>query len=219
MLFHDVGYRRGLLNDDQETSSVADEFGNRVTPPGGSTDAYMTPYHVTRSCLFIHERFGDHPLLDDSLLAANIEMTRFPVPADDFYKNVASFSGLVRAADLIGQMGDPQYLQKISRLHAEFVEFGEAERLGYANAGELRAAYPDFFFEQVYPYITEGLRHLRRTQAGQQWVTNLFHHVHCEQEYDPSWGPERQAQSIGNWSPNLADRHQEGDDPKLAQLS
>lgn len=225
MLFHDIGYRRGLLRDDLEASYIADEYGNRITPPAGATDAYLTPYHVTRSCLYVHERFADHPLLDDSVLAANIEMTRFPVPNDSFYKNLASFSGLVRAADLIGQMGDPQYLHKLSRLYAEFVETGDAQRQGYNNAGELRAGYPDFFFEHVYPYITEGLKYLRKTQAGQQWVTNLFHHVHSEQENDPSWGPERQADPLGDWQPDLADRYRDPDvtndtdDPKLAQLS
>ena len=58
------------------------------------------------------------------------------------------------------------------------METGEANRLGYANPAELREGYPAFFNEQVYPYITEGLRYLRKTQEGQQWIANLFHHVH-----------------------------------------
>ncbi|MFV2090905.1 MAG: hypothetical protein ACC642_09615, partial [Pseudomonadales bacterium] len=72
----------------------------------------------------------------------------------------------------------PLYPQKLSRLYTEFVETGEADRLGYGNPAELRERYPEFFYEQVYPYLSEGLRFLRKTQEGQQWIANLFHHVH-----------------------------------------
>lgn len=196
MLFHDIGYLRGLLKDDREGSYIADESGNRVTPPEGATDAYMMPYHVTRGCIFIHERFASDPLIDVATVASYIEMTRFPVPEDKHYQRIDSFAGLVRASDLIGQMGDPLYVQKLARLYVEFCETGEAERLGYQNAGELRAGFPEFFYEHVYPYITEGLRFLRKTQEGQQWTANLFHHLHNEQESEPGWGPERSQMAL-----------------------
>lgn len=178
LLFHDIGYVRGLLRDDDADSFVIDDEGNRITPPVGSTDAYLMPHHVNRSCIFIRERFAGDPNIDVSTVASYIEMTRFPVPEDRHYQRVDNFAALVRAADLIGQMGDPLYPQKLSRLFSEFVETGEAERLHYANPAELRSGYPDFFYSQVYPYITEGLRFLRKTQEGQQWIANLFHHVH-----------------------------------------
>lgn len=189
LLFHDIGYVRGLLRDDGEDSYVIDEEGNRITPPIGSTDAYLMPHHVNRSCIFIRERFAGDPAIDVSTVASYIEMTRFPVPEDRHYQRVDTFAALVRAADLIGQMGDPLYPRKMSRLFSEFVETGEATRLKYANPAELRAGFPDFFYSQVYPFITEGLRFLRKTQDGQQWIANLFHHVHeleAEGEQDRS---------------------------------
>ena len=85
-------------------------------------------------------------------------------------------------------MADPQYLQKLSRLYAEFVETGEAERLGFANAGGLREGFPEFFYKQVHPYIGEGIEYLKRTQEGHQWIANLYHHLHMNQthqELDP----------------------------------
>ena len=178
LLFHDIGYVRGLLREDEADSFLIDEDGNRVTPPVGSTDAYLMPHHVSRSCMFIQERFAGDPNIDVSTVTSYIEMTRFPVPEDRHYQRVDTFAALVRAADLIGQMADPLYPKKLSRLYSEFVETGEAERLGYANSAELRAGFPEFFYSQVYPYITEGLRYLRKTQEGQQWIANLFHHVH-----------------------------------------
>ncbi|MCZ6856055.1 MAG: metal-dependent phosphohydrolase [Gammaproteobacteria bacterium] len=190
-LFHDIGYLRGLLKQDHEHGYIADEAGNRVSPPPGATDAYLMPYHVTRGCIFVHERYAHEPLVDAGIIAGYIEMTRFPVPEDKHYQQIDTFAALVRAADLIGQMGDPLYIQKLSRLYCEFLETGEAEKLGYNNAGELRADYPTFFNNRVHPYIIEGLRYLRKTQEGQQWIANLFHHLHNEQENEPGWGPER----------------------------
>jgi hypothetical protein len=178
LLFHDIGYVRGLLRDDEADSFLTDNEGGRITPPLGSTDASLMPYHVNRSCMFIRERFAGDPNIDVSTVSSYIEMTRFPVPDDGHFQRVDTFAALVRAADLIGQMADPLYPQKLSRLYSEFVETGEAERLGYANSAELKAGFPEFFYSQVYPYITEGLRYLRKTQEGQQWIANLFHHVH-----------------------------------------
>jgi hypothetical protein len=127
--------------------------------------------------MYLHERFADHPVIDVTTVAGHIEMTRFPVPEEASYQHLDTFAALVRAADLIGQMGDPAYPRKVSGLYAEFLETGEAERLGYRNADELRADFPEFFHQQVYPYVTEGLRLLERTEEGQQWVASLFHHV------------------------------------------
>jgi hypothetical protein len=192
LLFHDIGYVRGLLRDDDADSFVTDDEGGRITPPIGSTDAYLMPYHVTRSCMFIRERFAGDPTIDVSTVSSYIEMTRFPVPEDGHYQRVDTFAALVRAADLIGQMADPLYPKKLSRLFSEFVETGEAERLGYANSAELRAGFPEFFYSQVRPYITEALRYLRKTQEGQQWIANLFHHVHeLEAEGAPESGDAR----------------------------
>jgi hypothetical protein len=189
-LYHDIGFIRGLLKGDRPGRYIANASGDIVEPPPGATDAFMGPYHVARGQLFIRERFSTEPAIDVEVLAHYIEMTSFPVPTSSYYARVGDFAGLVRAADLIGQLADPQYIVKLSRLYMEFCETGERERWGYKNAGELRTKYPTFFFECVRPYISEGLRFLRKTQDGQQWIANLYRHVHCEQHGEPSHGPE-----------------------------
>ncbi len=191
MLYHDIGYIRGVLKDDADASYLTDELGNRISAPAGATDAFLTPYHVTRGCLFISQRFANEPLLNTETLASHIEMTRFPVPEDPYYQFDDTLSALVRAADLIGQMGDPQYLRKLSRLFAEFRETGDAERLRYDSAGDLREKFPGFFYAQVYPHLGAALRYLSKTREGQQWMANLFHHAHGEQESKAWMGPER----------------------------
>jgi hypothetical protein len=52
-----------------------------------------------------------------------------------------------------------------------------SNRLNYNGVADLRANYPDFFWEKVQPYIGDALRYLRTTQEGQQWIANLYAHV------------------------------------------
>ncbi|MEQ8859611.1 MAG: hypothetical protein RIC56_13275 [Pseudomonadales bacterium] len=178
LLFHDLGYLRGLLREDQEGAYVADASGRRVSPPPGATDAYMMPFHVSRGAMYVTERFAGDPVIDGTAVAEYIEMTRFPVPKEPFYQQLDSVGALVRAADLIGQMADPNYPMKQARLFAELKETGEADRLGYSNPAELRADFPDFFYAQVYPYLGPALDYLGRTQNGEQWIANLIRHLH-----------------------------------------
>ena len=92
---------------------------------------------------------------------------------------------------LIGQLGDPQYHRKISALFAEFKETGQAQKMGYTTAADLREGYPGFFWDVVSPFIDEGVRLLRRTQEGQKWVANLYANVFTEEHEAPAYGPER----------------------------
>jgi hypothetical protein len=114
-------------------------------------------------------------------IEANIEHTRFPVPEHEQHTSTADYPGLLRAADLIGQLADINYLRKTSALFAEFQETGAIEKLGYQTSDDLRAAYPAFFWQAVRPYIGDALRYLRVTQEGKQWISNLYAHVFSEE--------------------------------------
>jgi hypothetical protein len=59
------------------------------------------------------------------------------------------------------------------------------QKLGYKNPADLRQAYPTFYWRVVNPYIKDGLRHLRVTQEGKQWIANLHSHVFAV-EHDES---------------------------------
>ena len=58
LLCHDIGYVRGVCLHDGNGRYVCNEQGDLITVPDGSTDASMTPYHVSRSKVFVRERFG-----------------------------------------------------------------------------------------------------------------------------------------------------------------
>jgi hypothetical protein len=178
LLAHDIGYVRGICRGDGGGSYVTSLAGDKVTLPEGATDASMAPYHIARSKLFIHERFTKALVdLDIAAIETNIEHTRFPVPEDEQHESTDDFPGLVRAADLIGQLADINYLRKQAALFNEFRETGMSNKLSYNGVEDLRANYPDFFWEKVRPYIGDALRYLRVTQEGQQWIANLYAHV------------------------------------------
>ena len=183
LLCHDIGYVRGVCRDDRDGHYVCNEKGDLASISAGATDASLTPYHVTRSKLFVRERFGKVSLthIDTREIEANIEHTRFPVPEHEQHTSTADYPGLLRAADLIGQLADINYLRKTSALFAEFQETGAIEKLGYQTSDDLRAAYPAFFWQAVRPYIGDALRYLRVTQEGKQWISNLYAHVFSEE--------------------------------------
>jgi hypothetical protein len=177
LLCHDIGYVRGVCRADHDGAYTTGMEGGMITLPRGATDASLTPYHIDRGKLFVRERFGGHQLIDAEVIAANIERTRFPVPDNSDHQGTADYPGLVRAADLIGQLADPHHLRKFPALFYEFAETGTNEKLGYKNPADLRDDYPAFFWNVVSPYIQDGLCHLRMTQEGKQWIANLYAHV------------------------------------------
>jgi hypothetical protein len=179
LVCHDIGYVRGICRGDRDGRYVTNFAGDTVSVPEGSTDAALTPYHVARSKLFVRERFGKVGLshLNSRDIEANIEHTRFPVPKDDEHAPIGDYPGLLRAADLIGQLADINYLRKTSALFAEFRETGMSEVLKYNSAADLRANYRRFFWQVVRPYIEDALRYLRVTQEGQLWIANLYANV------------------------------------------
>lgn len=178
-LCHDIGYGRGVCKQDHEGRYATGVDNGLVEIPRDGTDVALTPYHVDRGKLFVRERFGSSLLadLDPNVVAGYIEMTRFPVPADEAHKDTRGLGGLLRAADFIGQLADPHYLRKIPALFYEFAEVGILERAGYKSPGEMRRRFGHFYWDVVRPYVEDALGYLHCTHEGKQWIANLHAHV------------------------------------------
>jgi hypothetical protein len=189
LLCHDIGYVRGVCSADDANSVVIDENGERFRMPRGASDAALTPYHVNRGKIFVMERLGKDSDLDADRVARAIELTRFPIPNDDDHKETGTEAGLVRAADLIGQLADPRYPQKLTALYYEFVETGTAETLSLQSPADLVDVYPRFFWQTVEPYITDALKYLSLTTEGRQWIANLNNHVFAAEHGIMNDGP------------------------------
>lgn len=196
-LTHDIGYVRGVVQGDGDGAYVADVTGRTVRLPVGSSDAAMAPYHVDRSKLFVIERFDTLDYLDADRIARAIEYTRFPYPSsapapdDAAADDLNDEEGLLlRAADLIGQLGDPNYTRKANALFYEFDEIGLNEKLGYRTPADIVHKYPQFYWKNVAPQIPAAIRYLNVTSSGRQWVANLYANVfRAERELTQS-GPQ-----------------------------
>ena len=188
LLCHDIGYVKGVCRQDRPLDNLyaTGINGEMIKLSPGSSDASLAPYHVDRGKQFIQERFGYHKLIDAPTIQRNMELTRFPVPNDEDHQDKGNCPGLVRAADLIGQLSDPRYLKKIGALYYEFEEIGTNKSLGYRHPGDLRLNYAKFYWNVVYPYIDEGLRYLELTQEGKQILANLYANVFVVEHEMPS---------------------------------
>ena len=175
LLCHDIGYVKGICLQDRVKDRLFTTGNDQqmLSLIPSATDASLTPYHVDRSQCFVEETLSQYALLDLDRIKHNIELTRFPVPSDQLHQDTVDYPGLVRAADLIGQLADPNYLQKTTALFQEFEEIGMAQQFGYDSPADLRFAYPDFFWNIVYQYIQTGLQHLEITSDGKRIVNDL----------------------------------------------
>jgi hypothetical protein len=183
VLCHDIGYVKGVCKNDTEELFATGVGNERVAISRDGTDVALTPYHVNRSKLFVIERFGSGLLkdmeehLNAELISTYIEMTRFPAPKGDFYKDTNGLGGLVRAADFVGQLGDPDYFRKTPALFYEFQELGMNEKLGYKSPHDMRKNYASFYWNQVNPFLQDALYYLRLTEDGKHWIANMHSHV------------------------------------------
>ncbi len=189
-LFHDIGYVRGILAGDDADGFVVDDSGKKIALPRGSSDAALAPYHVERSKLFVLERLSSIDELDGSRIACAIEHTRFPYKSAPEDPNVSEEAGLLRAADLIGQLGDPHYFRKANALYYEFEEIGMNRQLGYASPSDLIDKYPRFYMNKVSPFVQDALRYLKLTASGRQWVAGLYSNVFRAEHALREIGPE-----------------------------
>ena len=183
MLFHDIGFVRGLCKndtDDQLDSGTTKHESIRLHR--GDTDASMMPYHVDRGQCFVDENYQQYENIDLDLIKTCIERTRFPIPDTPEHQKSDDMPGLVRAADLIGQFSDPRYIKKLNALFQEFEEQGTNKRIGYHNLQDMCEGYPEFFENQIEPFIQEGVRLLEKTDTGKEIVASMYKNLQTARE-------------------------------------
>ena len=178
LLCHDIGYVRGILKNDRNGQYDTGRDGKMVAIPAGGTDAELTLYHVDRGIQFVQERFSGKRLIDIDIarIGRYIDSTRF-INADDSETDLHDYAALTKAADFIGQLGDPSYMQKLPALFYELKEAGLNEAAGYHSPADMRANYAKFFWNIVSPHLRGGIYYLDVTQAGKQWIANLYSQV------------------------------------------
>ena len=124
--------------------------------------------------------YADHPIIDAETVAANIEYAQFPPPIDIF-PETTTYPGLLRAAQLIGSVADPNFLLKMPSLVQELEESGMSKLLGYSTVAEFITHYPEIFWETLHPLILEAVELLNHTGQGREWVANMHAHLLAEE--------------------------------------
>lgn len=195
-LTHDIGYVRGVCEGDREGSYIRNERGEVFALARGASDAALAPYHIERSKIAVRERFASHQFIDAERIAAAIELTRFPVPNDEDHRETDTEAGLVRAADLIGQLADPFYPRKLNALFYEFQEIGCNASLGYKSPADIADHYPRFFWTKVEPFVGNAMNYLALTVQGRQWTANLYCNVFEMEHGIRRMGPESKREDI-----------------------
>ena len=190
-LCHDIGYVRGILPDDNEDGFVINSAGKKTKPPRGSSDAALLQHHVDRSKLFVMERIQGMEHLDAPRIARAVEGTRFPSAMPAEVEQIDEEAALVRAADLIGQLGDPHYIRKANALYHEFEEAGLNRQLGYQSPADLVNKYPQFYWNCIAPNIQTAIKYLDGTASGKQWVANLYSNIFRAERDIAMFGPQK----------------------------
>ena len=173
-LAHDIGYVRGLFPEDDEDGFVDRRGRDQGVAAARRSDASLMMYHVDRSKLFVRRRLPPIRGIDSERVARAIEGTRFPAQEGQEYDDEAS---ILRAADFIGQLGDPNYLRKANALYYEFEEVGINRQLGYNSPADIVNRYPQFYWNSVAPHIQTEIGYLNKTEIGRQWIANLYSNV------------------------------------------
>src|SRR5262244_519169 len=144
-------------------------------------DAALGPYHVERSQLFVLDRVAAVEELDSARIASAIGFTQFPYasPTDEKEdeQGIDEVGSLLRAADLIGQLGDPHYLRKANALYYEFEEIGLNRQFGYESPADIVDKYPQFYWNNISPHIQTAINYLNVTSSGRWWIAGLYSNV------------------------------------------
>ena len=181
LLLHDIGYVRNILDEDNGDDQIVNDNNEHVCLTPGQTDATLTAFHVERGKLFINQRNWNE-IINKKTLMDLISYTQFPqperlAPVGEKEEKFEALANLVGSADLIGQLADPMYDEKIPRLFYEFQESGSAKKMGYHSPQDLREGFPAFFINFVRPNIQDALSYLQITEDGRAWVSGLNYHV------------------------------------------
>lgn len=174
LLCRNIGLVKGTLQeDDCDQDRYWDGKRNWIKIPSSATGAALAMHRVSRSQVFVTTQLK-HPSLDLPSIQQNIEMTRFPIPNDARYRDTTSYGSLCRAADILGQLSDPHYLEKLPSLFQEFEAIGMNQALGYETPEDLKSHHPHFCWHMVHPYLRSSLRYLSVTSQGRKIIAQLY---------------------------------------------
>lgn len=134
IMYHDIGFLK-LKEDDN------------------GTGAQYINTHVERGCHFISNNFDALLTEEEKGRICNLIMVT------DYFKKVENLEidhigACVALGDWLSQMGDKQYVEKLSKLYQEFDEFQQYHNLNmYSGLQDLINKTPGFWYKLVKPLL------------------------------------------------------------------
>jgi hypothetical protein len=181
-LTHDIGYVRGIVQGDEDAAYVRTLPGERANCRLDRPMPRSRPTMSTaQGCSSLS---GSMPWMKLTRLELpEPSNTRvFPTPRHQREMSTTS----TRKRDLIGQLGDPNYMRKSNALFREFEEIGLNKTLGYGTPADIVSKFPN-----VAPQIQLAIRYLNVTLSGRQWIANLHSNVFRAERQVNLSGPQR----------------------------
>jgi hypothetical protein len=189
-----IGFVRDVCPGDGPGRCVIDKYGQTIELPRGASDGYLWPHSTVRAKIYARARFAHHAVLEADELAENIDYCRFPPPRDRNHET-DSWPGLLRAAQFIGTVADPNFLRKLKPLFLELEESGVAAERGFKHPADLRAGYTELFWTHIHDMTRDGVDLLRYTNSGRQWLANMYAQLLSEERQTPALGVVRRKQA------------------------
>ena len=180
-----LGFVRDCCSGDQGDTCIINRSGDTITLPRGANDGALWVHFFERSKIFIHEHFENHPVLDEKVLIDNINHTEFPPPPKG-KESTHDYPGLTRAAQVIGVVGDPKFMNKVKPLFLELQESGLASEMGYKKVSDIRESYPRAFWSIFHPLLQDAISYLKYTAEGLTWLANMHAHMLIEEHRKPA---------------------------------
>src|SRR5262249_13113010 len=189
-LTHDIGYVRGIVVQDDENGVLIDAAGHKASC---RAEPRMRRCCRTTSTVPSFTSWSASKASRSSMPSASraVEGSRFPSSMPAAVERIDEEAALLRAVDLIGQLGDPHYIRKANALYHEFEEAGLNRQLGYDSPADIVHKYPQFYWNSVAPYVQSAIRYLNVTANGRQWIANLYSNVFRAERDIALGGPQK----------------------------
>ena len=160
-LFHDAGY----IQDKDDTEGSGAKF---------------TLYHVQRSREFLNRHGPEIGLAGEEIADGGIMMLCTDVTKglpDSLFSSPAAelFGRLLNAADLMGQMADRIYLEKLLFLYHEYKEGGVGEYESEVDLIRKTPAFMDYMTQRIAP-VAERVHRFMTAHFASRWgiAANLY---------------------------------------------
>lgn len=172
-----TGFARGSLPGDGEGEVSAGSDAGVIALGPEQTDGCLLPVFIARSQAFVRLYLRNESLLDPQAIADSLGHLEFPVFSGADEATADAPGDWLNAAQLVSQLGDPRFHQRLPRLFRQLQEAGVTQQLEVADMTQLRRYWARHFWERLLPRVAVALPCLQQTGDGELWLARMNGHL------------------------------------------